>query len=109
MDKNIEITNIYEAYKELLTKNMQEIFELYYYQDLSLREIGENKGISYQACRDSIKKVEKQVAEYEQKLGLNSLKMKIEKSLDYIETNKSVDTETKVKNIKKILEEKINI
>lgn len=109
MEKDIEIASLYESYKPLLTKKMQNIFELYYYQDLSLREIGENKGISYQACRDSIKKVEKQVVEYEKKLGLNSLKMKIENSLDYIEANKSIDTETKVKNIKKILEEKINI
>lgn len=109
MEKNIEIASLYESYKSLLTKKMQDIFELYYYQDLSLREIGESKKISYQACRDSIKKVEKQVMEYEQKLRLNGLKINIEKCLDYIDNSKDISTETKVKNIKKILEEKINI
>lgn len=107
MEKNFKITSLYESYKQLLTKHMQDIFELYYYEDLSLREIGENKEITYQAARDSIKKVEKQVIEYEQKLGLNSLKTKIEKSLENIYSDDN--SETKVKNIQKILEEKSNI
>jgi len=107
MEKDIQITNLYESYKQLLTKNMRDVFELYYYEDLSLREIGENKGITYQAARDSIKKVEKQVLEYEQKLGLNNLKQKVEKIKEHI--NSESNSETKVKNIKKILEEKNNI
>lgn len=79
MEEEIEITNIYETYKKLLTKRMQDIFELYYYDDLSLREIGENKGISYQAARDSIKKTKEQIIELEKKLGVNKLKKELEK------------------------------
>ena len=68
MEKNIELTLMYETYKKLLTTNMQEIFELYYYSDLSLREIGEEKHISYQAVNDTLKKAEKLLYEYEEKL-----------------------------------------
>ena len=104
MEKNIEIASLYDSYKQLLTKKMQEVFELYYYSDLSLREIGENKGISYQGARDTIKKVEKQVMEYEEKLGLNSLKQKIDNCLKYIKELENMDLQ--VKHIKKILEDK---
>lgn len=104
MDRNIEIVNLYESYKDLLTKNMREIFELYYYDDLSLREIGENKGITHQACRDSIKNTEKQILKYENKLGLNRLKTNINKALK-IMSSKSIENALKVKSVKKILKD----
>lgn len=77
MEKQIDRGMLYETYKSLLTKNMQDIFEQYYYSDLSLREIGANKNISYQAVRDTVKKVEKQIEEYELKLRLHEIKKEI--------------------------------
>lgn len=74
MEKNIELTLIYEAYKSLLTENMRSIFEMYYNMDLSLREIGEEKHISYQAVNDTLKKVEKLLKEYESKLHIARMK-----------------------------------
>lgn len=79
MEKNIELTLMYETYKKLLTANMQDVFEMYYYSDLSLREIGEEKHISYQAVNDTLKKVEKQLYEYEEKLRYSEVKSKIAK------------------------------
>lgn len=79
MEKNIELTLIYETYKRLLTANMQDVFELYYYSDLSLREIGEEKHISYQAVNDTLKKAEKQLYEYEEKLNYTKVRNKIAK------------------------------
>ena len=58
MDKNVEFSMLYDVYGKLLTKKQQEIFEEYYLYNLSLREIAENKNISYQAVRDSIKSSE---------------------------------------------------
>ena len=77
MEKNIELTLIYEIYKKLLTDNMRDVFELYYYSDLSLREIGEEKHISYQAVNDTLKKAEKAIYEYESKLNLSKMKQSI--------------------------------
>ena len=59
MESKLEKILLYETYKNMLTLNMQDVFEQYYYSDLSLREIGENNGISFQAVRDSLKKTEK--------------------------------------------------
>ena len=47
--------------------------------NLSLREIADNKKISYQAVRDSIKSSEKMLEEYEEKIGMYSLKNKLSK------------------------------
>ena len=98
-EKNVELTLIYETYKKLLTTNMQEVFELYYYSDLSLREIGEEKHISYQAVNDTLKKAEKQLYEYEEKLKYCEVKNKI------AELNKKLEDESielnQVKNIVK--------
>ena len=40
IDEDLYLSMLYDAYKELLTSNMQEIFELHHYSDLSYREIG---------------------------------------------------------------------
>ena len=68
MEKNLKLISLYEIYNSMLTKRMREIFELYYYSDLSLREIAENKNISYQAVNDCIKKVTKQLFDYEENI-----------------------------------------
>ena len=74
MEKNLKLISLYEIYNSMLTKRMREIFELYYYSDLSLREIAENKNISYQAVNDCIKKVTKQLFDYEE--NINAMEFK---------------------------------
>jgi len=89
MEKNLKFISLYEIYNSMLTKRMREIFELYYYSDLSLREIAENKSISYQAVNDCIKKVEKQLLEYEENIKAMEMKQDI---LTLIENNnKEID------------------
>lgn len=91
MNKSIEISFLYEIYKSLLTEKKREIFEDYYYLDLSLREIGENRNISYQAVRDSIKKTENILLNYEQKLKINELKKRINEVKNMLEKNEKKD------------------
>lgn len=91
MNKSIEISFLYEIYKSLLTEKMKEIFEDYYYLDLSLREIGENRKISYQAVRDSIKNTEKLLLEYESKLKINELKKRINEVKVMVEQDEKKD------------------
>ncbi len=74
MEKNLKLISLYEIYNSMLTKRMREIFELYYYSDLSLREIAENKNISYQAVNDCIKKITKQLFEYEENIKAMEIK-----------------------------------
>ena len=57
-----------ELYGKLLTEKQYELINDYYNNDLSLSEIAENNGITRQAVRDIIKKGEKKLFEYEEKL-----------------------------------------
>ena len=49
MDKTIYLINIYDYYEELLTEKQREYFKDYYFKNLSLSEISENKKISRNA------------------------------------------------------------
>ena len=101
MESKLEKILLYETYKNMLTLNMQDVFEQYYYSDLSLREIGENNGISFQAVRDSLKKTEKSLEELEVKLGVVSLKNKITKLNEYISSD-NIDLEKLKDKIKEL-------
>jgi len=68
MEKNVEISVLCQLYGKLLTKKQYEFIDDYYNNDLSLSEIAENNNITRQAVRDIIKKGEKKLFEYEEKL-----------------------------------------
>ena len=68
MDKKLEISMLWEIYGSLLTEKQNEYIDYYYNQDLSLSEIAENDNITRQAVRDIIKKGERKLFEYEEKL-----------------------------------------
>ena len=85
MDKNIEMVMLYEIYGKLLTVKQQAIFEEYYLYNLSLREIAENKKISYQAVRDSIKSSEIMLKNFENTIGMKEMVKKVEKALEILE------------------------
>ena len=104
MDKNIEISMLWQIYGKLLTEKQYKIIDYYYNKDFSLSEISENEGITRQAVRDIIKKGEKKLFEYEEKLLIMKKMLKQEKQIQEIinELNKITDTSSD-KKIEKIL------
>ncbi|MDE6276302.1 MAG: helix-turn-helix domain-containing protein [Clostridia bacterium] len=64
----ISIYNDY--YGNLLTQYQRQIVDGYYNLDMSLSELAEEHGISPQGVRDALKRAEKQLIGYEEKLGL---------------------------------------
>ena len=68
MEKNVEISMLCQLYGKLLTKKQYDFIDDYYNNDLSLSEIAENNNITRQAVRDIIKKGEKKLFKYEEKL-----------------------------------------
>ena len=68
MEKNVEISILCDLYGKLLTQKQFDFLNDYYNNDLSLSEIAENNQITRQAVRDIIKKGEKKLFEYEEKL-----------------------------------------
>ena len=91
MEKNLEYILLYEIYSEMLTDRMKDIFEQYYYSDLSLREIAANNNISYQAVNDSIKKTQKQLVEYENKIKAMEMKQDILFLIENSDNSKEID------------------
>ena len=70
MEKIVEQGILYDFYGELLTKHQQSIYEDAVYNDLSLSEIAQEKGISRQGVHDLLKRCDKILTEYEKKLHL---------------------------------------
>ena len=65
----IEIILLYDYYGDLLTDRQKECFEMRYYQDLSLGEIGEELGISRQGVHDNLSRTETLLRNMEAKTG----------------------------------------
>ncbi len=81
MEKIVEQGLLYDFYGELLTRHQQEIYEGVVYENLSLGEIAEAQGISRQAVHDIVKRCDRTLLGYEEKLKLvarfTSIKEKI--------------------------------
>ena len=84
MEKKVEISVLWEIYGKLLTEKQYEFIDDYYNNDLSLSEIAENNEITRQAVRDIIKKGEKKLFEYEEKLGTMKRMLSQEKKIEKI-------------------------
>ena len=65
----MEIVLLYDYYGELLTERQKECFEMRYYQDLSLGEIGDELGISRQGVHDNLARTEALLRNMEAKTG----------------------------------------
>lgn len=72
--KNLLLPCLLDIYGALLTDRKRELLDYYYEEDYSLSEISELTGISRQGIRDSVKKSEALLLDYEEKLGLYAKK-----------------------------------
>ncbi len=61
---------LYDFYGELLTDHQKSVYEDVVLNDLSLGEIAEERGISRQGVHDLVKRCDRILASYEQKLHL---------------------------------------
>lgn len=61
---------LYDFYGELFNDKQKKYFEEYYFNNLSLSEIGNNFGISRNAVHKVIQGMEEKLVFYEEKLGL---------------------------------------
>lgn len=63
-------TFLYDFYGELLTEHQRNIYEDFVLNDLSLSEIAEEAGISRQGVHDLVKRCDRILEGYEEKLHL---------------------------------------
>lgn len=70
LEKTKRVNELIDLYGSLLTSNQLNILELYYMEDLSLKEISEELNISRNAVHDSLKRSITSLEDYEAKLNL---------------------------------------
>lgn len=68
MDKIVERSVLFDFYGNLLTEHQRNIYEDIVNNDYSLTEIGEEFGISRQGVHDAVKRIDKILLDYEDKL-----------------------------------------
>ena len=106
MEKNVEVSMLLQIYGELLTEKQYRVIDYYYNEDLSLSEIAENEEITRQGVRDIIKKGEKKLFEYEEKLLFMKKTINQEKLIQHILVNlNKIQKDSTDKKVTKILEE----
>ncbi len=85
MEKIYEHTLLYDFYGELLTEHQRNIYEEAVFNDMSLGEIAEEYGISRQGVHDLIRRCDRILQDYEDKLHLVQKFMEAKEKLRELE------------------------
>lgn len=67
---NLRISRLFDIYGQLLTSKQQNVMSAYFYDNLTLTEIGDNLSISRQAVKDSISACIRILENYESHLHI---------------------------------------
>ncbi len=105
MEKIVEQGILYDFYGELLTEHQRKIYEDAVYHDLSLSEIAEMQGISRQGVHDLIRRCDRILEDYEEKLHLVKRFYEMKENIHRIETlaeDNSLSLEQMRKELKKL-------
>ena len=106
MEKKVEISILWQIYGKMLTDKQYEYIDYYYNKDLSLSEIAEISEITRQAVRDIIKKGERKLFEFEEKLLFMKKTINQEKQIEHILLNlNKIQKDSSDKKVESILEE----
>lgn len=70
MEKYFKMSYLIDIYSSLLTDKQLKVLEYYYDDDISLSEIASMLNISRQGVYDTLKRAEKIILEYDEKLNL---------------------------------------
>ena len=90
MEEKVILSMLIQTYGKLLTEKQYQIMDDYYNNDLSLSEIAQNHNITRQAVRDIIKKGEKKLFEYEEKLLFMKRTLNTEKKIEKDYSDKQI-------------------
>ena len=95
MEEKLTQAYLFDFYGEMLNEHQRRIYEDFVFNDLSLGEIAGEEGISRQGVADMVKRCDKKLRDYEDKLHLVekfiALKSDVEKikelAVEFKETN----------------------
>ena len=84
MEKFVEQTFLFDFYGELLTERQRQVYTSVVFEDYSLSEVAEELGISRQGVHDMIRRCNRTLEEYEEKLHLVDKFLNIRKQVKRI-------------------------
>lgn len=103
MEKIVEQGLLYDFYGELLTEHQRRIYEDVVLNDMSLSEIAQEQGISRQGVHDLVRRCDRTLQGYEERLHLIQRFIKVKQTVGQIER---ISSEEQVKRLAaQILEE----
>ncbi len=94
MDELFEKSLLYDFYGELLTEHQQSVYQSFVFEDMSLAEVAEEQGITRQGVHDLVKRCDKILQGYEDKLHL------VEKFVSIKKKAKQIQDSSDLKEIK---------
>ena len=101
---------LFDFYGKLLSATQYTVIEDYYIHDLSLSEIALNLDISRQGVHDALKRAEKKLISYEEKLGLTKkFEYNKEKTREILKFIDEIDKKAKELNSNQVDENIMNI
>lgn len=103
IEKTIRYTKLFNLYGGLLSSAQKEILSDYFFLDLSISEISENRGISRAAVEDALSKGMKKLESFEESVKGLERNEKIRAKAE--ELSRIVDDEEEIKLVKELMEE----
>ncbi|MEI3199344.1 MAG: YlxM family DNA-binding protein [Lachnospiraceae bacterium] len=104
MEKFVEQTLLYDFYGELLTEHQRSVYEDVVLNDYSCTEVAQERGISRQGVHDLIRRCDRILEDYEEKLHLVEKFLKIREKVEEIQN--AAEEPSRVKALsREILEE----
>ena len=85
MEKFVEQTLLYDFYGELLTEHQRSVYEDVVLNDYSCTEVAQERGISRQGVHDLIRRCDRILEDYEEKLHLVEKFLKIREKVEEIQ------------------------
>lgn len=109
MEQFVQQTLLYDFYGELLTEHQRRIYEDVVLNDYSLSEVAADLGISRQGVHDNVKRCNKILSDYEEKLHLVekfvNIKEKIHRIYGLAKNCESISKEELVSEVEHISQE----
>ena len=96
MEKIVEQGLLYDFYGELLTEHQRRIYEDVVLNDMSLSEIAQEQGISRQGVHDLVRRCDRALQGYEERLHLIERFLKVKETVGQIE---KISSEEQVKRL----------
>ena len=82
MEENLYFIDLFDIYGELLTQKQQNYFKDYFFENLTLEEIGENDSVSKNAVSKQLKTVKSLLEHYEEVLRIYYMKKSLRKEFE---------------------------